>query len=75
MTKAAVSLTTLPVFSDRRTRNAIMIAMIKTVPDLSSDKWTVLGAVHVRVKGYLKILWRKKNIWVNAGHTYKEKNG
>lgn len=39
----------------------------ETVPDLSSDEWTVFRSVHVGVEGHLKILWRQKNKWVSAG--------
>lgn len=30
------------------------------VPDLSPDQRTVLGSVHVGVKGNLKVLWREE---------------
>lgn len=44
---------------------------LKLIPYLSSDKWTVLCAVHVGVEGNLKVLWRENNDWVNAGDAHK----
>lgn len=42
----------------------------KVIPDLSSDKRTVLCAIHIGVKWYLKVLRKqKKKQWVNAGKT------
>ena len=42
----------------------------KTVPDLSSDEWSVLGTIHVGIEGHLKVLRRQKYTWVHSGsHT------
>lgn len=43
---------------------------LKLIPYLSSDKWTVLCAVHVGVEGNLKVLWREKYHWINAGDIF-----
>lgn len=44
----------------------------RLIPDLSSDEWTVLCAVHVGVEGHLEVLWRHTTTSVvNAGDTHK----
>ena len=39
----------------------------RTVPDLSSDEWSVLCTVHVGVEGHLEVLWRQNIRWVKGG--------
>jgi len=59
--------------SDRRPRGQRRVEetqRLNTVPDLSSDQWAVLCAVHVGVEGHLEVLRRQKHKWVNAGDTH-----